>query len=153
VFVDTSVLCELVAVPGKSQRSEEVRAELRQRASAGEQFVLPVTAVIETGNHIAQARTGDRHAAAGRFVALLQAVLAGDRSFRLHQFSWDAAFLQALCDGDSSGATFMQWAGTGQMGGGDIGILVERDRFVERSSLSRAEVGIWTLEAVLGAYA
>lgn len=109
--------------------------------------------MIETGNHIAQAKTGDRHAAAQRFVGLLQAVVDGDRSFLLHRFSWDAAFLQALCDGDTSGQTFSQWAAAGQMGGGDVAILVERDRFVEQSSLSRADVGIWTLELILGAYA
>lgn len=40
-FIDTSVLCELVQVPGKSQRPDDVAAEFRRRVQNGEGFVLP----------------------------------------------------------------------------------------------------------------
>lgn len=157
-FIDTSVLCELVEVPGRNRIGAEIREELRRRSEQGERFLVPVTTVIETGNHIAQAKTGDRYAAAQRFVGLLQAVVNGDRSFLLHRLSWDGAFLQALCEGGTTGRTFSEWAAVSRkdregMGGGDVAILVERDRFIQQSSFSRADVGIWTLEPVLRAYA
>lgn len=54
--MDTSVLCELLEVPGKNQQATAVQAEFVTRAAAGEHFVIPVTAVIETGNPICQAK-------------------------------------------------------------------------------------------------
>jgi len=151
-FVDTSVLCELLAVPGKSDPASGVRQEVERRARQGERFVIPVTAVIETGNHIAQASSGDRHAAALRLGGLLQAARAGDPSFLLHQFTWDGDFLDAVIAGDSTGQTFAAWAAAKQMGTGDLAILVERDRFVATTAMSRADVTIWTLDDVLAQY-
>jgi hypothetical protein len=151
-FIDTSVLCELLQVPGKNQQSSVIRDELELRVSLGERFVIPITAVIETGNHIAHA-SGDRYAAAQRLCDLIRNVIGGDSSFLLHQFSWDGAFLDKLCSGDSTSQSLVQWAAAAEMGAGDIAILVERDRFVARSALPRHQVTIWTLEATMGAYA
>lgn len=151
-FVDTSVLCELLAVPGKSQESARYKAELKARLDGGEQFVVPLTAVIETGNHIAQAG-GDRRAAASRLVELLRRAMAGQQQFLIHEVEWDAAFLVALCDGDSTATSFVDLAGSGRMGAGDVAILVERDRFVATTAYRAEDVGIWTKEAELGAFA
>lgn len=151
-FIDTSVLCELVRVPAKSQHADEVRTEFEDRVRGGEQFVLPITAIIETGNHIAQAK-GDRRGAAERLDVVIQAAAAGRPPFRPNLVEWGPGFLGALCEGDSTNQSFVDLAGNGLMGAGDVAILVERDRFVEQSSFSRADVGIWTLEQVLGAYA
>ncbi|MGQ0615465.1 MAG: hypothetical protein ACT4PW_00490 [Acidimicrobiia bacterium] len=152
-FIDTSVLCELLDVPGKSASGDAQRAELGARLAAGERFVIPITAVVETGNHIAQAKTGDRRAAARRLIEVLLEAVRGGGRFELHQVAWDEAFLVALAGGDSTDQTFIDLAGNGLMGGGDVAILVERDRFVATSGYQRHDVGIWTLEAVLGAYA
>ncbi len=152
-FIDTSILCELLQVPGKSQPSNaEVRAELERRAKKGERFVVPVTAVIETGNHIAQAKSGDRHAAATRLVDLLRAAMAGNRSFLLQAFSWDARFFGDLCDGNHTGKTFAELAGA-RMGAGDVAILVELDRFVEGSAFLHSDMDLWTEDHALSSYA
>ncbi len=151
-FLDTSVLCEIVGVPRKSQRRQEVRAEYARRVRAGQRFVVPVTAVIETGNHIAQAN-GDRRSAAQQLVALLTAAAAGEPPFALNEVLWDRAFIHQLCQGNGTQQSFVDLAGNGLMGGGDVAVLVERDRYVERTSMRRADVGIWTLEQVMGAYA
>lgn len=152
-FLDTSVLCELLEVPGKFDPASAVRSEFDQRAAAGERFVIPVTAAIETGNHIAQAKSGDRHAAAERLSGLLRAAATGNPSFLLHQFTWDAAFLDAIVEGDSTGRSLADWAAARSLGTGDLAILVERDRFVATSALRRSQVRIWTLESDLGQYA
>jgi hypothetical protein len=149
-FVDTSILCELLQVPGKSQQHEMVRAEFERRIELGERFVIPITAIIETGNHIAQAG-GDRRAAADRFCKLLASAASGEAPFVTNQESWDAGFLEELRSGDHTGQQFIDLAGNGQMGAGDVAILVERDRYRARSAYRT--VGIWTLENVLSAYA
>jgi hypothetical protein len=149
-FIDTSVLCELLRVPGKCQQHDMVRDEFQRRIEQGERFVIPITAVIETGNHIAQA-TGDRRAAAERFCRLLATAASGEAPYVMNQEAWDEQFLKELSAGNETGQLFTDLAGNGQMGAGDVAILVERDRYRERSAY--ATVGIWTLEKVLSAYA
>lgn len=112
-------------MPGKSQRPGEVNAEFRRRVQDGEGFVLPITALIETGNHIAQA-SGNRRAAAERLANLMDAAARNREPFVLHQTAWDAGFLDDLCAGDSTGQPFVDLAGNGQLGAGEVAIL---DRF------------------------
>lgn len=148
-FVDTSVLLEILEVPGKSQQPDAVRALRREREAAGDFFVLPIATVVETGNHIAQAR--DRRGA-GKLVAILQLARTGQAPFLLHQVEWDDAFVEHLCDGDGIGEPWIDLATAGRFGTGDVSILVERDRFVEASAFHRDHVRIWTLENEMAAY-
>jgi hypothetical protein len=150
-FLDTSVLCNILDVPMMSDDSAAVKAEAGTRHAAGERFVVPVTAVIETGNHIANVKQGDRRAAAERFVRLIETVRTGTTAWVLHEIEWDEAFLAALCAGATTGQSFVDLAGHGLLGTGDVAILVERDRF--RANSAHLDVQIWTLEATLGAYA
>lgn len=150
-FIDTSVLCELLQVPGKCAGSAAALDELKARVAGGERFIIPVTTVIETGNHIAQA-TGDRRAAAKRFDDLLMSATRGN-PFATHAITWDESLLEDLLGGATTGRRFVDLAGNGEMGGGDVAILVERDRYVAASSFTAAEVGVWTLEATLSSYA
>src|SRR5262249_13616441 len=117
-----------------------------------ERFILPITAVIETGNHIEKAKTGDRRAAAERLANIVGAAAAGRTPFESNQVAWDLDFLAALLGGDSTGQSFVGLAGGG-MGGGDVAIVVERDRYVAVSALGRERVGIWTLDDILKAHA
>lgn len=63
VVFDTSVLCVLLAVPGKDTCGphddfwDQVRVDsfIREERSRRSVFVLPLATIIETGNHIAQA--------------------------------------------------------------------------------------------------
>lgn len=135
------MLCELVRVPGKTQQAEAVLGEFGRRVDEGERFVLPITAVIETGNHIAQAQ-GARREAAERLVHLLRAAMTGEVPFVLNQVAWDDVFLDALCEGDSTHQSFVDLAGNGLMGAGDLAILVERDQFVAASAFSGSDVRV-----------
>jgi hypothetical protein len=147
-FIDTSVLCELLAVPGMCSQHDDIRTEFELRDEAGERFVIPITAVIETGNHIAQA-TGDRRAAAERFVRFLGAAGVSEAPFTVHELSWDDQFLTELCSGNATGQPLVDLAGA-RMGAGDIAILVERDRFKRGSAYT--DVRLWTLDEALGAH-
>ncbi|HWD10175.1 MAG TPA: hypothetical protein VHA57_13890 [Actinomycetota bacterium] len=149
-IVDTSVLCELLEVPGLSSRPKEVQEEFRQRLRAKERLVLPVTAVIETGNHIAQVKTGNKAAAVARFATLLAETLAGGGPFILTEASWDAAFVAELCRGNSTGQSLSEHALNAGLGAGDLAILVERDRLLAASAYTEAFV--WTLDRKLLAF-
>lgn len=150
-LMDTSVLCELLEVPGKSQKASVVQAEFQARVARGEQFLLPATTIIETGNHIVQVKTGDRRAAAERYVNFVRKAVASEPPWTVTEVTWDEDMLQRLCDGDSTGQNFVDLAGNGLLGGGDVAILVERDLLRQRAG--HRAVQVWTLEAVLGSLA
>lgn len=147
-FIDTSVLCELLQVPGMCSQHEDIRTEFELRDDDGQRFVIPITAVIETGNHIAQAN-GDRRAAAERFVGFLAAASLGVAPWTVQRLSWDDEFLVELCAGNATGQPFIDLA-SAKMGAGDVAILVERDRFKRDSAYT--DVQVWTLDEALGAY-
>ena len=150
-FIDTSVLCELVKVPGKDQQHKEISAEFKKRIQDGDRFVIPITAVVETGNHIANAKTGDRRGAATTLSQFLHMVATGTPPWEINDVHWGPEFVIAFLAGDSTGQSFVDLAGNAQMGGGDISILVERDVYRTRSA--GWDVKVWTLEAIMGAYA
>jgi hypothetical protein len=57
-FIDTSVLCNIVPVPGRDRDRVETLSELERYLQARDVLILPVTSVVETGNFIAQMDDG-----------------------------------------------------------------------------------------------
>ncbi|MGH9286038.1 MAG: hypothetical protein ACRD0M_10280, partial [Acidimicrobiales bacterium] len=141
----------LLEVPGKSQQAAVVQAEFAARVQRGEQFLLPATTLIETGNHIAQVKVGDRRAAAERYVRFVEKAAGGEPPWTVTEVTWDEELLLQLIAGDSTGQSFVDLAGNGLLGGGDVAILVESD-ILRRRAGSRA-VQVWTLEKTLAGLA
>lgn len=149
-FVDTSILLNLLDVPGKNQERDAVLVEFTERRALVE-FVLPVTAVVETGNHIAQLPDGwQRRSCAERFVAFLQQIVDGATPWVLHEFEWDERFLRDLMSGASTSMSLVSHA-EAKVGCGDLCILAERDRFKLRTA-SGLRVDIWTKDQGLLAW-
>jgi hypothetical protein len=151
-FVDTSILCNLLEVPGKSQDREKVVEELQRKMRSRDcDLLLPMTAVIETGNHIAQLADGRlRRSCAERFAEVLRMVVEGKAPWALNEVEWDAAHLRSLVAGGRTGSTLVEHA-CNRLGCGDLNILVERDRYLDRTS--GVEAGVWTLDELLSSYA
>lgn len=150
-FVDTSVLCDLLDVPGKNQQRDVVREELKELVAAGGQLVLPIAAIIETGNHIVNVGDGGaRRACAERFVALLRATAEGRLPWVMHAVAWDDAMLHRLCEGTTATGPFLELAAAGLLGTGDLSILVERDLYAARTA--GIAVTVWTHDQRLAAF-
>lgn len=81
----------------------------------------------------------------------VQKAAASEAPWTVTEVTLDEDMLVRLCEGDSTGQSFVDLAGNGLLGGGDVAILVERDLLQARSG-SRA-VQVWTLENVLGSLA
>ena len=96
VFIDTSVLDNLLDVPGKNQDVERVQEDfLELQRDSSLQFVLPVTTVIETGNHIAQIQRGHlRRAIANKFGTMLDRIRESQTPWVLHDFEWGKCFFE-----------------------------------------------------------
>lgn len=149
IFIDTSVLCNLVPVPGRDQHADEVKDELRAHLASRRVFVLPITAVVETGNFIAQIPDGRaRRKAAQDFEQILRFVCEGKAPWTLHDVAWSAAFIEDMLQGADTGSTYVQHA-QNKVGAGDLCILTERYQYQNRTQ-SRAE--IWTRDVALGAH-
>ena len=142
-LVDTSVLCELLRVPGKSSQSvhEETVAEFDQKVSAKHTLLLPVAAILETGNHIAHAST-KRRATAERFVSLVRLAIEGDAPFKVTQpisVEEIASWLDHVADDADR-----------ELSLGDRSIIAEweRERVIHRGG----RVYIWSLDNHLRGY-
>ena len=148
-FIDTSVFCNILPVPGRDQDRDAVMAQLKDRLERGT-LILPVTTVIETGNFIAQLASGGmRRAAALRFVTVLELICAGKAPWTLHQFAWDQNILEDLISGSGSGTTLVQHA-EGKVGTGDLTILAEMRAYARRAQT--AAVQVWSLDGGLVAH-
>ncbi len=58
-IVDTSIFCEFLNIPNMNNSREEVLNKFEMLLNDETSFLLPMAAVYETGNHIAQ--LSDRH--------------------------------------------------------------------------------------------
>lgn len=150
-FIDTSVLVEVLRVPGKSQQPAEVTAELRARTGAGESMILPTATIIETGNHIAKVGDGTaRRTVAERFAKVLEATIAGDVPWALNGARWDEGLLAAICRGTRGCPPLPDMATQGHRGGRR---LDPRRGGGLRGAGGPRRRAVWTLEHALSAYA
>lgn len=150
-FIDTSVLCNLIPIPGRNQDEEAVREELVRLVDSKARMVLPITSVIESGNFIAQLSDGgERRKAATTLGSLLGMICAGQAPWVLHDVAWDADFLALFLKGGGTGTTWVDHA-TARLGGGDLCILTERNTYRTRTGIQ--DVKIWTLDKLLSSHA
>lgn len=151
VFLDSSVLFSLLDVPGKNGERTAVVAEFKRLKDNGTTFVFPVTAVIETGNAIAQLADGHaRRTCMDRFVEWLRRSLTATVPMAVSGVSWDVEFLAALLDGSGPRLPLVEFAMMG-VGSGDASLLMEMDRY--RTKVPGATpVRLWTLDVLLSSH-
>jgi hypothetical protein len=141
--VDTSVFCELLRVPGFCQSPVETAGEFRKRLENDERFLLPMTTILETGNHIGQLPDGRvRRDIAARFVESVRQAVEGKLPFVVTPLPDASALLGWLHE-------FLDWAGRGS-GFGDLSILKDWERQCELHPMRR--VYIWSKDEHLRAY-
>lgn len=84
VIVDTSIVDNLVPVPGWNQDAEQVQSQFEHFIKGRAEFILPVAVIIETGNHIAGLGDGGlRRATAVRFTTFVTRALTPEMPFAL----------------------------------------------------------------------
>lgn len=132
-FVDTSILCNVLPVPGRDQHRADVVREFLELQRESAILILPIAAVIEAGNFIAQIPDGGlRRQTAGTFADVLGQVISQRAPWTLHQPTWDAQFLRRFIDGADTGSTLIQHA-QARLGAGDLSILTERAAYRART--------------------
>lgn len=108
-IVDTSVLLEILDVPGFCQDREAIVGEYERRLRNNDRFQLPMGVAIETGNHIGDVKDGRiRRDRAVQFDRLLRSTLERGRAWQLlgmpapHEFAdWCSQFPDEVMRGFS----------------------------------------------------
>lgn len=106
IIWDTSVLDVYLQVPGKQTCGpapdpwDKARIDqlVQEREASGTLFVMPVAAILECGNHIAQV-SGDRYKLAQQLAELILAVADGEAPWAAiadHEQLWSPAALRQL---------------------------------------------------------
>ncbi|MCY4424034.1 MAG: hypothetical protein OXC06_13310 [Acidimicrobiaceae bacterium] len=148
VFVDTSIIVRLIGMDGEPLATE-VAAEFDRRREAGQRFVLPVTALVEVGNRVAQL-SSNRRRFAERLRQVIEEANRPHPPWILHEATLDQHFAEELLAGNSTGADLVTLLGDGRLGTGDLAILVERDQFERRTA--HGSLRVWTLDSELAAH-
>lgn len=79
IVVDTTVLLNVLDVPGRNQHRDDVLARFGEVTEGGASLLLPMAAVYEAGNHIAKLADGhQRRRFAGIFCDQVRGALNGE---------------------------------------------------------------------------
>lgn len=147
VLVDTSVFCEIVPVPGRSQLRDEILGQLEEHIQNEVTLLLPIATILETGNHIAHINDGrQRRVTAEKFVQLVQQALGnieGPAPWTVPQPLLSPEDLQRYLNEFPDHAMR-------EIGLGDLSIIKEYERQCQLHQLRR--VFIWSLDDHLSAY-
>ena len=113
-FIDTSVMMNLLEVPGRCADSQMIKEEFRQVLDNKEVLILPIATIIETGNHIAHINNGNsRRTIASKFGEFLRKTAEGKAPWQLYGIELDKEGLLYLADNIVENA--MQQVGVGDM--------------------------------------
>ena len=143
VLVDTSILLNVLDVEGRNERRETVLNELGARIESGDHLFIPLSAIIETGNHIAHVSHGAaRRSAAQCFVQAVQDALDSVAPWKPLNFPDHtdlAAWLLAFPESAKR-----------KVGMGDVSIQHEWRQLCAKFPMSK--VSIWSVDADLQGY-
>lgn len=152
-LVDTSILVEILNVPGKNGHHERVLGELDQkRTDSSISLMLPTATVIETGNHIHHVPDGHaRRQCAKGFADVLALTVVGDAPWTLLNARWDGPLLDSIRGGAGTGMDLVEHATKQCLSCGDLSVVAERDDYRRRVSKG-IKVVIWTVDEAMDAW-
>lgn len=150
-LIDTSIFLNLLDVPYCNEARAEVAEDFATLVEAGCSFLLPMSTILETGNHIAQNGDGNlRRETAQRFVFAVKGAFSGEAPWRPVVFPVTEEILSWI-------DTFPDYAGRSKAPDksegtsfGDLTIIQEVEKSCARFPMS--EVFIWSLDSDLQSY-
>ena len=144
-FIDTSVMMNLLEVPGRCADSQMIKEEFRQVLDNKEVLILPIATIIETGNHIAHINNGNsRRTIASKFGEFLRKTAEGKAPWQLYGIELDKEGLLYLADNIVENA--MQ-----QVGVGDMSIIHAYEQY-KSNTPGIGRIMIWSTDRHLQGY-
>lgn len=156
-LLDTSILLNILDVPGRNQDKDKVMADFQAYFEAKCSFIIPFVVAVEVGNHIS--RNGDgrvRRERASRFVKMMQSTFNNETPFAISNFdlknewqNWIGEFI------DRAGQNKTIAKPNEGMSLTDLSIIKEYNALQAKNRANRNKrdtVFIWSLDSDLKAY-
>ncbi len=144
-IVDTSIL--LVVLNVQEHYTEEQRVEtttrLKQFYENGDDLLLPIGCIIETGNRIADSKNGKRHPTIKRFLNLIKSAI--DRSRNIEDRS-KGPFCVMQCNTDELSAMIADFESLALVGTGMADTMCIHYFNEQRVSFPDHRVTIWSYD-------
>lgn len=145
-FIDTSIMMNLLEVPGKCQNKDDIKQEFASAINAGDVLILPISTIIESGNHIAHITDGHkRREKALKFKEFLIRTAYDEAPWRLYGTDLQKSDLLYIAEKFPEKALMLR------MGIGDLSII----RFYEKYKETVPAIGrimIWSTDEHLSSY-
>lgn len=144
-FIDTSVLLNLLEVPGRCDKKELVKEQWRTYLEAKDALIMPVTTIIETGNHIAHITDSNaRREIAAKFGEYLRKTASQEAPWKYYGGAMDKNELIYLADNIEEFATR-------KIGIGDMSIVYTYEHYRDEMP-AVGSIMIWSTDAHLQGY-
>ena len=145
-FMDTSIVMNLLEVPHMCADAESVKSEFAKAVAEKETLILPMSTIIESGNHIAHITNGTiQREKALKFQEFLKKTAREEAPWTFYGVELTKEDLEFLADEFPNRALHMG------MGIGDMSII----RFYEKYKETTPGIGrimIWSTDAHLAGY-
>ena len=139
-FIDTSVLLNILAVPDFDQDRKTVIQEMKDKEKLGDNFILPIATINETGNHIAHIGDGRvRRNRAQKLSAMIDSVLHNESPWTYNKSEISDEELLKIAN------RFPDYAEQQEMGLGDLSILSEYTKYKKKNK-KFLNVKLWSLD-------
>ncbi len=142
-IVDTSIFCNVLDIPRKNSERTQVIQKFKELIEIDTNLLLPMAAVFETGNHIAQISDGgNRRRFAKAFAEQVNQAIEGKAPWQVMQLpnvEEVGAWLSDFPDSAMCGA-----------GMGDLSIIKEWEKMRKKTPSCR--IFIWSLDKDLQGY-
>lgn len=144
-FIDTSIMTNVLRIPGRCNDAERLQRELEQVIEAKEVLILPIATIIETGNHIAHIEDGNiRRAIAEKFGEYLRKTAEGEAPWKLYGIEMDKEGLLYLAD-------HIEEYAVREIGIGDMSIVYAYEQYKNKTP-AIGRIMIWSMDKHLQAY-
>ena len=142
-LIDTSILLNLLGVPGRCQDAETVKIEFDAAIREKDTLILPFATIIETGNKIAQIRGERKHHIAEKFTEYLKRTALDEAPWSCASFDISNEDLFFYSE------HFLDYADK-SVGMGDLSIIHHYEKCKEL--LPVGNIMIWSTDQHLSAY-
>lgn len=152
VLLDTTVYLNILDVPGRNQDRVEIFKDFQIRFENGDNFLLPMASIWETGNHIAHLPDGNqRRQFSEKLVRDVRDAINGGPPYRPTYFPDREIFMTWLIEFPDYAQRNKSDTKTSEgVSLSDLSIIKEWEQTRDRHSMSR--VLIWSLDCDLSGY-
>ena len=142
-IVDTSVFCNILNIPRKNSDRAVIMQRLKHFLNQETNLLLPMAAIYETGNHIAQIQDGgNRRRFAELFSQQVRKAIQGEAPWQVMQLPDVEEVGEWLNDFPNSA---MRGAGIG-----DLSMIKEWERMIRKAPSYK--IFIWSIDSDLQGY-